>query len=142
MIPPGAAMKLPWWVKAGAILVALVVGLSLTSLASYCIGYVLESPEVRNCVATGQIGNKPMSEGLAKIIGEQCREGIARKKIWARFEYRHSWPENLAARTVSLLLDPINFLLAALFTTGSAVFLLRVARRAFIVDRGVKAEPG
>jgi hypothetical protein len=125
-------LKLPWWVKTGAILAALVVGLSLTSLASYSIEYVLEGPDVRNCVATGQIGNKPMPEALAKLIGEQCREALARNNITARFERAHSWPVNLAASTIGLLLDPIRFLLAIVFVTGSAVLLLRAARKAFL----------
>jgi hypothetical protein len=42
----------PWWVKGGAIVAALAVGLSLTSLVSYCIGHVLEGSDVRDCVAT------------------------------------------------------------------------------------------
>ncbi len=128
----GTAMKLPWWVKTGTILAALVVGLSLTSLASYCIEYLLEGPDIRNCVATGQIGNKPMPEASAKLIAEQCREAIERQNITARFERAHSWPVNLAASTLGLLLDPIRFLIAISFVTGSAMFLLRAARKAFL----------
>jgi hypothetical protein len=65
---------------------------------------------------------------VAKSIGEQCREEIARKNITARFERSHSWPVVLAARLIGLLLDPIRLVLVVVFSTGSVLLLLRFVR--------------
>jgi hypothetical protein len=138
-------VRLPWWEKVGAISAALVVGLSLAIITSDWIGYALEGQEVRSCVATGRIGDKPMPEAIAKLIGEQCREDIERNNIILRFERAHSWPVNLAARSLAFLLDPIRFFPAVLFSTAFAVFFLRAIRKPSIAHGGHLAkerEPG
>ena len=121
-------MSLPWSVKVGIVLAGIVLGVNLTALVSYWIEYVLEGPAVRNCVETGRIGTEPLREFVAKSIGEQCREEIARKNITARFERSHSWPVVLAARLIFLLLDPIRLVLVVVFSTGSVLLLLRFVR--------------
>jgi len=54
------------------------------------------------------LGDKPMPEPIARLIGDAKREEIERENIASRFEDAHSWPVNFAAGTLGFLLDPLR----------------------------------
>jgi hypothetical protein len=54
------------------------------------------------------IGDQPMPEGLARIVGEQKTARLERDSILGRFAETHSGITNFAARTVASLQDPLN----------------------------------
>jgi hypothetical protein len=103
----------------------------LAEVATSAMIYALEdSGPLRVCIETGgrRIADKPMPEGLARIIGRQCGEWLEREGIQRRFANAHSWPVTLAVRVVAGAADPIVLVIAALFSTGCAGIIFRVIR--------------
>lgn len=54
------------------------------------------------------ITNKPMTEGLAGIIGRQKSEQVERDQVINRYQNAHSWTANMGTGLVSFMLDPLN----------------------------------
>ena len=86
-------IKLPLWIRTGVILTAIIAGLSMASLTLTELGHLMDSlepQELRNCVESGGkfIGDRPMPEGLVKVIVQQCHkrivvESIIRRSLWS-----------------------------------------------------------
>lgn len=74
------------------------------------------------------LGDKPMPEALAKVIGQQKSEAMARDSAIARFSEAHSLPVNLLAGTVASLADPINLGLTFLPPLGEGAIAGNLAR--------------
>jgi hypothetical protein len=62
------------------------------------------------------IGDQPMPEGLARIVGRQKAEALDRESIFQRFAATHSGLTTFAAGSAASLLDPLNA--ALLFMPG------------------------
>jgi hypothetical protein len=83
------------------------------------------------------IGDQPMQQGLAKIIGEQKTRQLEREGIWRRFTESHAWPVTMAAGVVGQMLDPGNLALGMIPPFGEGMlaaqlggsFLARAAAR-------------
>ena len=60
--------------------------------------------------------SKPISEGLARIIGRQRREEIEREAVHARFAENHNPVVTFGVDTAAFLSDPLN--LATMFVPG------------------------
>ncbi len=62
------------------------------------------------------IGDKPMPEALAKIIGQQKAESLQRESVLSRYAATHAGPTTFAVGTAASMLDPLN--VGALFVPG------------------------
>jgi hypothetical protein len=127
-------IKLPSWIRTGVILTAIIAGLSMASLTSTAHGHLTDSQEpqeLRNCVESGGkfVSDRPMPEGLAKVIVQQCHERIAADSAIRRFEQAHAWPVNLIGHILVLLIDPINLVFTTVFSVISAALLFSLARK-------------
>lgn len=121
--------------KTAAILLGLLIGIGAAAIVSSLIRIVLQLNDpayqcARNYIATHEfrIGDKPMSELLAKTISRQCEEQVARMSIIERFDRAHPLTGPLL-RTVVFLFDPITLVLSVIFSSLTSVFLLRAFRR-------------
>jgi hypothetical protein len=110
------------------VLLAIVLGVVVAEATAVVIGSLIEHRPVLECISTGR-GNQPMPEGLAKIIGQQCRAEIEREGVRRRFEAAHNVAIVWAATIFARLLDPITFLLATLLSAVFAWTLLRMTGR-------------
>ncbi len=69
------------------------------------------------------LGDKPMPQAIAQLIGEAKRKEIERNNVLSRFESAHSWPVNLGASIVGFMLDPINAATAFVPAIGEEALL-------------------
>jgi hypothetical protein len=120
--------------KTAAILLGLLIGISAAAIASSLIRMVLQVNDpayqcARSYIATHEfrIGDKPMSELLAKTIARQCEEQVARMSVMDRFDRAHPLTGPLL-RAVVFLFDPMTLVLEVIFSSLASVFLLRAFR--------------
>jgi hypothetical protein len=66
--------------------------------------------------AVHPIGDKPMPEALASIIGRQKTEAMQRDSVLSRYAETHAWPTTFAVGSVASMLDPLNA--ASMFLPG------------------------
>ena len=62
------------------------------------------------------IGDKPMPEGVAKIIGQAKKEELEREAVLSRYADQYAWPIRFATGVAASLVDPLND--AAMFVPG------------------------
>ena len=62
------------------------------------------------------LGDAPMPEGVAKLLGQEKADQIDRESVISRFQNAHSWPVNLGTGIAAFLMDPMN--LATSFIPG------------------------
>lgn len=75
-----------------------------------------------------KVFNAPISEGLARIIGQQKQDEIDRNSVIARFQNQHSWPVNFATSMATFMMDPLNAGSALLPGIGEDTILAGLGR--------------
>jgi N12 class adenine-specific DNA methylase len=81
------------------------------------------------------LGDGPLPEAVAKLIGEAKREEIERDNVTARFENAHSWPTNFAVGSLGFMLDPLRA--ATIFVPGIGEEAIMARTGAGIIGRTV-----
>ena len=72
------------------------------------------------------LGEAPLPDAVAKLVGEAKHDEIERENVTARFENVHSWPTNFAAGTLGFMLDPLRASTAFVPGIGEEVVLARL----------------
>jgi hypothetical protein len=109
------------------VLLAIVLGVIVAEVTAVGVGHLIEHPRVLRCTSTEANGNGSISEGMAKIIGQQCRAEMEREDARRRLETAHNVAIVWAATIFARLFEPITLVLAALFSAVFAWALLRLA---------------
>ena len=83
-------------------------------------------------LATGafQVGDKPMSEGLAAVIARQCKEEITRQSVIRRYNVVHPVSGSLMGTVISLF-DPLMLIaLVIISSIASAALIYKTGKGA------------
>ncbi len=72
------------------------------------------------------LGEGPLPEAVAKLIGEAKKEEIERDNITARYENAHSWPTNFAMNQLGFMLDPLRAAAAFIPGIGEEALIARL----------------
>jgi hypothetical protein len=113
------------------VFVALVAGLLLAWLVSLGIRDALMEPEMRNCMEGKEVFFRPLPEGVAKIIAQECQDYRNRQAVIRRADMNGPWLVNTLIKVAAFLADPINLILTIIFSITSwfiLKFLIRAAK--------------
>lgn len=87
------------------------------------------------------LGDKPMPEAVAKLIGDAKREEIERGNVIGRFENAHSWPANFATGMIGFMLDPLRAASAFVPGIGEEAIMARFGA-GFLARTGARTVSG
>ena len=92
------------------VVAALILAAPLTRGVAALIDNALANRNVTLCVESGgrRITDRPISEGLARIIAQQCADELRARGVIQRFRNANGWVAEQIAATVGELLDPIS----------------------------------
>ena len=111
------------------VLISLFVGLTIAWGASTALRYSIEAPEIRNYTPGQPLFTHPVTEGYARVVGEQLRAKLDREATIRRFENSASLPVVVSTRLLGFLFDPINLALTGLFTWAAFFAIRRITPR-------------
>lgn len=72
------------------------------------------------------LGDKPMPDAIAKLIGEAKTEEIERGNVLGRYQNAHGWPTNFAVSAAGFMLDPLRAATAFVPGIGEEAILARL----------------
>jgi hypothetical protein len=112
-------------------IVAAVLGILIVPHLSSLIATELEAADMPHgwrC-ELGQpvsLGDRPMSEGLARILGQQCADKLRRDGEISRFRKANGAVVSYLVGSIGGLFDPINLILTCLVALGIFLGLKRI----------------